>query len=586
MPRTTASATVDLQLAGGVVVEEEQRLRALHHDVIGAHGDEVDADGVVAAGVDRQAQLGTHAVGAGHQHRLPVAARQLHQRAEAADAGQHLAALRAPHQRLDALDELVAGVDVDAGIAIGDAGAFAHGTWRVCTSGAVRPGRYGIVHAARALARAIQTMPRPAQIQLARTGARARRCWRAACAVLPLRRRWAATPGRASTRSMSTGQSAAGGAGRHAPGAGARHRAARSRRRSGVRQPGRRCAQVRQGYDRGPRGERRCCSTPPRSSRRSSAAGRSVWDPVRPFTLVVLDRRRVTRRADAARAELEQAAEERGLPISLVPLAVDDAGGSPLGHRRTAADGAALRRRRDPGGPRRGCRGADSGAAVDAVHARARAQTLERRARRRHRRTRSICWRRRQAARLARTEAADARAIEGVASLADYASVERLLQSVSRACAAPASWPRSPAVVTFELTVRGGAAALEQRAGRLTRLAARRGGDAAAVLPLPAAGLRRGSSVSAPCVTCPISSALLRMALIWPVLASLHARPLLAGAGAVHRRRGLRRPRRLPRQALPLDLRARQVPRSARRQAAAGDGVHRVAPGSGWCRGG
>ena len=122
----TASRHRDVQLAGRVVVEEEQGLRALHDDVVDAHGDEVDADRVVPPGVDRKSQLGADAVGARYQHRLAVTGGQLHQGAEAADAGEHLGALRAAHERLDALDELVAGVDVDARVAITD-GAFGHG---------------------------------------------------------------------------------------------------------------------------------------------------------------------------------------------------------------------------------------------------------------------------------------------------------------------------------------------------------------------------------------------------------------------------------------------------------------------------
>ena len=80
------------QLAGGVVVEEEQGLGALHGDIVDAHGDEVDADAVVAAGVDGEAQLGAHAIRAGHQHRFAVALRQADQRAKAADPGKHLRA--------------------------------------------------------------------------------------------------------------------------------------------------------------------------------------------------------------------------------------------------------------------------------------------------------------------------------------------------------------------------------------------------------------------------------------------------------------------------------------------------------------
>ena len=115
-----------LELAGGVVVEEEQRLGALDDHVVGAHGHQIDADRVVAAGVDREPQLGADAVGAGDEHRAAVAGRQLDQGAETADAGEHLGALRAAHERLDALDEFVAGVDVDARVAVGDAMAFGH----------------------------------------------------------------------------------------------------------------------------------------------------------------------------------------------------------------------------------------------------------------------------------------------------------------------------------------------------------------------------------------------------------------------------------------------------------------------------
>ena len=41
---------VGVELADGDVVEEEQRLGALAHEVVDAHGDEVDADGVEAPG--------------------------------------------------------------------------------------------------------------------------------------------------------------------------------------------------------------------------------------------------------------------------------------------------------------------------------------------------------------------------------------------------------------------------------------------------------------------------------------------------------------------------------------------------------
>jgi hypothetical protein len=60
------------------------------------------------------------------------------------------------------------------------------------------------------------------------------------------------------------------------------------------------------------------------------AAGRSTWDPVRPFTLVVLYPPPPRPTDDAARAELDQDAIARGLPITVVPLSPVDASGNDL----------------------------------------------------------------------------------------------------------------------------------------------------------------------------------------------------------------------------------------------------------------
>ena len=88
-----AFGRVDIELAGRVVVEEKQRLGALHDDVVHAHRDQVDADRVVPAGLDGQPQLGADAIGSRH-HDGPLISieRHLDQCAEAADAAQHLAA--------------------------------------------------------------------------------------------------------------------------------------------------------------------------------------------------------------------------------------------------------------------------------------------------------------------------------------------------------------------------------------------------------------------------------------------------------------------------------------------------------------
>ncbi len=119
---------VHVQLAGGEIVQKEQRLGALHQHVVDAHADQIDADGVVPPELLGQLELGAHAVGAGDQHRLLVLARQVEQRAEAAQATHHLRPEAALDQRLDAFDQGIAGVDVDTRVAVGH-GQGTGGRW-------------------------------------------------------------------------------------------------------------------------------------------------------------------------------------------------------------------------------------------------------------------------------------------------------------------------------------------------------------------------------------------------------------------------------------------------------------------------
>jgi len=119
-PRATAAdhlrGDVDVELAAREVVEEEQRLGALHQDVVGAHRHEVDADGVVAVHRERELELGTHAVGAGDEHGLAKSACRSPPARRSRRCPPALGPHRALGERLDALDERVAGVDVDAGV--------------------------------------------------------------------------------------------------------------------------------------------------------------------------------------------------------------------------------------------------------------------------------------------------------------------------------------------------------------------------------------------------------------------------------------------------------------------------------------
>ena len=118
MPATIARAGLRVELAAGEIVEEEQRLGALHDEVVDGHGDEVDADRVVPAGVDGDLELGADAVGGGDQDRVLEAGARLRSNSPPKPPISASAPGRRgrPHQRLDQVDHAVAGVDVDAGL--------------------------------------------------------------------------------------------------------------------------------------------------------------------------------------------------------------------------------------------------------------------------------------------------------------------------------------------------------------------------------------------------------------------------------------------------------------------------------------
>ena len=93
-----------VQLAASEVVEEEQRFGALHQDVVDAHGDQVDADRVMAVQFERQAQFRAHAVGARDQDRFLVLLADFKHGAKTAQAAHHAFAQGALGKRLDCFD--------------------------------------------------------------------------------------------------------------------------------------------------------------------------------------------------------------------------------------------------------------------------------------------------------------------------------------------------------------------------------------------------------------------------------------------------------------------------------------------------
>ncbi len=104
---------IGIEPAGGEIIEEEQRHRALDQDVVDAVIHEIAADRVVDTGHECHAQLGADAVGAGNEHRiLQSCRRQREQPAERPDLREHTRCKGPLCQRTNPPDDFVAGVDV------------------------------------------------------------------------------------------------------------------------------------------------------------------------------------------------------------------------------------------------------------------------------------------------------------------------------------------------------------------------------------------------------------------------------------------------------------------------------------------
>ena len=220
------------------------------------------------------------------------------------------------------------------------------------------------------------------------------------------------------------------------------------------------------GYAVGPRGQAQVVFDAAAVEQAISAAGRSSWDRERPFTLVVLSPPRNRAAEDAARIELERVAAERGLPISLLPLTVVDGDGNLL----TAA--ALLQSAQRYGGDEI-LVGRGDGAAPDSELQ----WTL-------YSRSASESWNGplaagidhtvdllapQQGGALDQAEVETRVRIEGVKRLADYAAIGRLLQSVAGVRRANIAAAEANSVA-FDVTVRGGAAGLDQGLAGSTRL--------------------------------------------------------------------------------------------------------------------
>jgi uncharacterized protein len=229
-------------------------------------------------------------------------------------------------------------------------------------------------------------------------------------------------------------------------------------------------------YSPGPRGETQVLFDRTAVERAIAAAGRSVWDPERPFTLVVLYPPPSRADSDGARSALEQAAAARGLLISVIPLTIVDANGAELG--RDALMNTAQRFGGDQVLVGRTDTGAPAGQYQWTLYTGFSSQSWSGPL------TAGIdgtvdLLAPAQGASLAQTEAKVLVEIEGVANLTDYANVERMLESVPGVRGANIVRAGGNAV-TFDITARGGSEALDHALAGSARLV--RSGDSASPL--------------------------------------------------------------------------------------------------------
>jgi hypothetical protein len=196
------------------------------------------------------------------------------------------------------------------------------------------------------------------------------------------------------------------------------------------------------------------------------AAGRSVWDRNRPFTLVVLYPPLARTADDAARAELEQAAIARGLPVTVVPLSPVDAAGNDLG--REAFMQMAQRYGGDAVLVGRGDAGSANGQLQWTLHTNFSSESwsgplaagvngaVDTMA--------SV-----QGGTVAQTEVGARIEVDGVTTLTDYANVERMLESVPgvRRVNIGAATGK---LVTFDIVARGGGDAISHALAGSTHL--------------------------------------------------------------------------------------------------------------------
>ena len=115
--------------AASDVIQEEQRPGSLHEDVVDTVIHQILAHGVMPSRHESHLDLGAHAVGSRHQHRVPVAPAQQpaagiqpEQPGEASGQVHHPRSVSPPQQRRQTLHRIPVQVKIDSGVLVGERG--------------------------------------------------------------------------------------------------------------------------------------------------------------------------------------------------------------------------------------------------------------------------------------------------------------------------------------------------------------------------------------------------------------------------------------------------------------------------------
>lgn len=106
----------------GIIIEKKQRFRSLHHQVVDAHGDKVDAERSMLTKLDTEPQFGADAVRGGDENGVAVSCcPQVETSPKPTQVIQRTRASGASRQGGDGSDKFLTRVDIDARVLVGEA---------------------------------------------------------------------------------------------------------------------------------------------------------------------------------------------------------------------------------------------------------------------------------------------------------------------------------------------------------------------------------------------------------------------------------------------------------------------------------